>query len=56
MITTHNDALIARYGTHEVAYLLDKFQEYFELYRDSPAASERGSDACVIALKRSEAR
>ncbi len=40
--------LIERYGTHEVAYFTDKFQEYFNLH----VQRRRDTDACVIALRR----
>lgn len=44
--------LVDRYGTHEVAYFTDKFQEYYELHLKGGGRAL--TDACVVALKRHE--
>ncbi|MGE0709433.1 MAG: PP2C family protein-serine/threonine phosphatase [Planctomycetota bacterium] len=41
--------LVRRYGTHEVAYLVDKFQESFELHVNGGYG---GGEAFLVALKR----
>jgi serine phosphatase RsbU (regulator of sigma subunit) len=40
--------LCERYGSHEAAYFVDKFKEYFNLH----IQRRRDTDACVMALKR----
>jgi hypothetical protein len=42
--------LIERYGTHELAYFVDKFKEHFGLH----ARGRARTDGCVIAVKRAE--
>lgn len=43
-------ALIERYGTHELAYFVDKFKEHFGLH----ARGRARTDGCVIAIKRAD--
>lgn len=41
--------LVRRYGTHEVDYLCEKFEEHMDVHHEGLA--QRLSDACLVALK-----
>lgn len=45
----HMHQLVARYATHEVEYLVDKFHEHYEAHHEG--LSQRLTDACLVALK-----